>query len=66
VRERHPLLATAVIAGHGAFLARAAAQRAGLRIASDDLIAAREPRAIGSETAVAAALLLERSLCVRS
>lgn len=66
VRERHPLLATAVVAGHGSFLARAAALRAGLRIASDDLIAADGPRAIGAETAFAAALLLERSLPVRS
>ena len=52
VRERHPHLETAVIAGHGAFLARAAARRAGLRIARDDLIAAGAPRAAGAETGV--------------
>ncbi len=62
VRERHPHVATAVIAGHGAFLARAAARRAGLRIATDDLIAAGAPRAAGAETAFAVALLLERWL----
>jgi (4-(4-[2-(gamma-L-glutamylamino)ethyl]phenoxymethyl)furan-2-yl)methanamine synthase len=66
VRDRHPHLATAVIAGHGAFLARAAARRAGLRIASDDLIAAGEPRAIGAETALAVACLLERWLSTHS
>jgi len=53
---------TAVIAGHGAFLARAAARRAGLHIASHDLISADTPRAIGAETAFAAARLLERWL----
>ncbi|HEY8794062.1 MAG TPA: hydantoinase/oxoprolinase family protein [Gemmatimonadaceae bacterium] len=62
VRDRHPHLTTAVIAGHGAFLARAAARRAGLHIASHDLISADTPRAIGAETAFAAARLLERWL----
>ena len=62
VRERHPNLETAVIAGHGAFLARAAARRAGLHIASDDLISAGTPRALGAETAFAAARLLEHWL----
>jgi probable H4MPT-linked C1 transfer pathway protein len=62
VRERHPHLDTAVIAGHGAFLARAAARRAGLRIESDDLISAGTPRAAGAETAYAVACLLERWL----
>jgi probable H4MPT-linked C1 transfer pathway protein len=62
VRERHPHLATAVIAGHGAFLARAAARRAGLRIASDDQISAGATRATGAETAFAVACLLERWL----
>ena len=62
VRERHPKLETAVIAGHGAFLARAAARRAGLRIAHDDLITAGEPRAAGAEAAFAVARLLERWL----
>ena len=59
VRERHPHLETAVIAGRGAFLARSAARRAGLRIAHDDLIAAAAPRAAGAETAFAVARLLE-------
>ena len=62
VRERHPNLATAVIAGHGAFLARAAARRAGLHIASHDLIHADAPRVMGAETAFAVARLLERWL----
>ena len=62
VRDRHPHLDTAVIAGHGAFLARAAARRAGLRIASDDLITTGTPRAVGAETAFAVACLLERWL----
>ena len=62
VRERHPQLETAVIAGHGAFLARAAARRAGLRIAHDDLITAGAPRAAGAEAAFAVARLLERWL----
>jgi hypothetical protein len=62
VRERHPQIATAVIAGHGAFLARAAARRAGLRIASNDLLVAGAPRAAGAETAFAVARLLERFL----
>jgi probable H4MPT-linked C1 transfer pathway protein len=62
VRERHPHLATAVIAGHGAFLARAAARRAGLHIASDDLISAGAPRAAGAETAYAVGRLLEHWL----
>jgi len=62
VRERHPHLATAVIAGHGAFLARAAARRAGLRIASDDQISAGATRTTGAETAFAVACLLERWL----
>ena len=65
VRERHPHLAVAVIAGHGAFLARAAARRAGLRIASDDLISAGAPRAAGAETAFAVARLRERWLAAR-
>lgn len=62
VRERHPHLATAVIAGHGSFLARAAARRAGLHVATDDLIAAGTPSVSGSETAFAVARLLERWL----
>ncbi len=62
VRKRHPNLETAVIAGHGAFLARAAARRAGLHIASDDLMSADTPRALGAETAFAAARLLEHWL----
>jgi probable H4MPT-linked C1 transfer pathway protein len=62
VRDRHPHLDTAVIAGHGAFLARAAARRAGLRIATGDLIAAGTPRDTGAETAFAVAWLLERCL----
>jgi len=62
VRERHPRLETAVIAGHGAFLARAAARRAGLRIAHEDLITAGAPRAAGAEAAFAVARLLERWL----
>jgi probable H4MPT-linked C1 transfer pathway protein len=62
VHERHPNLSIAVIAGHGAFLARAAARRAGLQIASDDLFSADAPRAMGAETAFAAARLLERWL----
>ncbi|MGH7622056.1 MAG: hydantoinase/oxoprolinase family protein, partial [Gemmatimonadaceae bacterium] len=61
VHDRHPQLDTAVIAGHGAFLARGAARRAGLHIASDDIIAAK-PRAAGAETAIAVARLLERVL----
>jgi probable H4MPT-linked C1 transfer pathway protein len=65
VRERHPHLDTAVIAGHGAFLARAAARRAGLHIATDDLIATGTPRAAGAETAFAVACLLERWLATR-
>jgi len=65
VRERHPHLDTAVIAGHGAFLARAAARRAGLRIATDDLIATGTPRAVGAETAFAVACLFERWLATR-
>jgi probable H4MPT-linked C1 transfer pathway protein len=59
VRERHPHLETAIIAGHGAFLARAAARRAGLRIAHDDLLAGGAARATGAETAFAVARLLE-------
>jgi hypothetical protein len=59
VRHRHPQLSTAVIAGHGAFLARGAARRAGLHIAGDDIIAAR-PHAIGAETAIAVARVLQR------
>jgi probable H4MPT-linked C1 transfer pathway protein len=66
VRDRHPHLATAVIAGHGAFLARAAARRAGLRIASDDLISAGAMRATGAETAFAVACLLDRWLRTHS
>lgn len=62
VRDRHPHLDTAVIAGHGSFLARAAARRAGLHIASDDIIAAGQPRATGAETALAVARLLDRWL----
>ena len=62
VRERHPHLATAVIAGHGAFLARSAARRAGLRVAHEDLIATGAPRAAGAETAFAVARLLEHWL----
>jgi probable H4MPT-linked C1 transfer pathway protein len=64
VRERHPHLETAVIAGHGAFLARAAARRAGLRVAHDDLIATGA--ASGAETAFAVACLLERWLRTHS
>jgi probable H4MPT-linked C1 transfer pathway protein len=59
VRERHPHITTAVTAGHGAFLARAAARRAGLHIASHDLIPADAPRAMGAETAFAVARLFE-------
>jgi (4-(4-[2-(gamma-L-glutamylamino)ethyl]phenoxymethyl)furan-2-yl)methanamine synthase len=59
VRERHPHLETAVIAGHGAFLARSAARRAGLRVAHDDLITAGAPRVAGAEAAFAVARLLE-------
>jgi (4-(4-[2-(gamma-L-glutamylamino)ethyl]phenoxymethyl)furan-2-yl)methanamine synthase len=66
VRERHPHLETAVIAGHGAFLARAAARRAGLRVAGDDLLAAGAPRIVGAETAFAVACLLGRWLHTRS
>jgi (4-(4-[2-(gamma-L-glutamylamino)ethyl]phenoxymethyl)furan-2-yl)methanamine synthase len=62
VRERHPHLDTAVIAGHGAFLARAAARRAGLHIAPGDLLATGAARAAGAETAFAVARLLERWL----
>jgi probable H4MPT-linked C1 transfer pathway protein len=62
VRDRHPHLETAVIAGHGAFLARAAARRAGLRVAPGDLIATGAPRTAGAETAFAVARLLERWL----
>jgi hypothetical protein len=60
VRERHPHLETAVIAGHGAFVARAAARRAGLHVAPDDLLATGAPRAAGAEAAYAVACLLER------
>jgi (4-(4-[2-(gamma-L-glutamylamino)ethyl]phenoxymethyl)furan-2-yl)methanamine synthase len=66
VRERHPHLRNAVIAGHGAFLARAAARRAGLHIAADDLIDAGTSRSVGAETAFAVACLLERWLVARS
>jgi probable H4MPT-linked C1 transfer pathway protein len=66
VRERHPHLETAVIAGHGAFLARAAALRAGLHVARDDLIATGAPRAAGAESAFAVARLLERWLRTHS
>ena len=66
VRERHPHLTTAVIAGHGAFLARAAARRAGLHIASDDLISAGSPRTAGAEAAFAVARLLDRWLGAQS
>jgi (4-(4-[2-(gamma-L-glutamylamino)ethyl]phenoxymethyl)furan-2-yl)methanamine synthase len=59
VRERHPHLETAVIAGHGAFLARAAARRAGLHVAHDDRFAPGAPRAAGAEAAFAVARLLE-------
>lgn len=62
VRIRHPHLDTAVIAGHGAFLARGAARRAGLHIASDDLLAAGQSRTVGAEPALAVARLLERWL----
>jgi probable H4MPT-linked C1 transfer pathway protein len=62
VRARHPHIETAVIAGHGAFLARAAARRAGLRVAHDDLLAAGAPRTAGAESAFAVACLLERWL----
>ncbi len=62
VRERHPHLDTAVIAGHGAFLARAAARRARLHIAGDELLVTGAPRASGAETAFAVARLLERWL----
>ncbi|MFI5242932.1 MAG: hydantoinase/oxoprolinase family protein [Gemmatimonadales bacterium] len=62
VRIRHPHLDTAVIAGHGAFLARGAARRAGLHIASDDLLATGQSRPVGAEPAFAVARLLERWL----
>lgn len=62
VRERHPHIETAVIAGHGAFLARAAARRAGLHIARDDLFFTGAPRETGAEAAFAVACLLERWL----
>jgi probable H4MPT-linked C1 transfer pathway protein len=62
VRERHPHIETAVIAGHGAFLARAAARRAGLHIAREDLFFAGAPRDTGAEAAFAAACLLDRWL----
>lgn len=62
VRDRHPQLDTAVIAGHGAFLARAAARRAGLHIASEDLLAGGQSRTVGAEAALAVARLLERWL----
>lgn len=62
VRTRHTHLDTAVIAGHGAFLARGAARRAGLHIASDDLLAAGQSRTVGAEPALAVARLLERWL----
>ena len=62
VRARHPHLDTAVIAGHGAFLARSAARRARLHIAGDDIIADGPSRAAGAETALAVARLLERWL----
>ena len=61
VRDRHPHVVTAVIAGHGAFLARAAARRAGLHIAGDDVIAAG-PHASGTESAIAVARLLDERL----
>ena len=59
VRARHPHITTAVLAGHGAFLARAAALRAGLRPGGEDLISAD---AHGAETACAVARLLARAL----
>jgi len=62
VRIRHPHLDTAVIAGHGAFLARGAARRSGLHIASDDLLSAGQSRTVGAEPALAVARLLERWL----
>lgn len=62
VHERHPHLASAVIAGQGAFIARAAARRAGLRIVTDDAILANAPRVAGAETAFAVARLCERWL----
>jgi (4-(4-[2-(gamma-L-glutamylamino)ethyl]phenoxymethyl)furan-2-yl)methanamine synthase len=66
VRERHPHIETAIIAGHGAFLARAAARRAGLHVAREDLFFAGAPRDAGAETAFAVACLLERWLHARS
>jgi probable H4MPT-linked C1 transfer pathway protein len=62
VRVRHPQLHTAIIAGHGAFLARGAARRAGLHIASEDLLADGQSRTVGAEAALAVARLLERWL----
>jgi probable H4MPT-linked C1 transfer pathway protein len=62
VRVRHPQLDTAVIAGHGAFLARSAARRAGLHIASEDLLSGGQSRIVGAEAALAVARLLERWL----
>ncbi len=58
VHAHHPHITTAVLAGHGAFLGRAAALRAGLR-AGDDPISANAP---GAETACAVACLLARAL----
>lgn len=66
VRERHSHIETAVIAGHGAFLARAAARRAGLHIAREDLLFAGAPRDVGAETAFAVASLFERWLHAHS
>jgi probable H4MPT-linked C1 transfer pathway protein len=62
VRERHPHIDTAIIAGHGAFIARAAARRTGLHVARDDLLATGAPRAVGAEAAFAVARLLDRWL----
>jgi len=62
VRVRHPQLHTAIIAGHGAFIARGAARRAGLHIASEDLLADGQSRTVGAEAALAVARLLERWL----
>jgi (4-(4-[2-(gamma-L-glutamylamino)ethyl]phenoxymethyl)furan-2-yl)methanamine synthase len=62
VRERHSHIETAVIAGHGAFLARAAARRAGLHIAPEHRFITGAPREAGAETAFAVACLLERWL----
>jgi (4-(4-[2-(gamma-L-glutamylamino)ethyl]phenoxymethyl)furan-2-yl)methanamine synthase len=65
VHARHPGITTAVVAGHGAFLARAAARRAGLRVASEDVAVDGVPHAVGAETAFAAAVLLERWLATQ-